>query len=85
MMLWPNMMGGLFGGWGLIWGIFIFVFIAIILIGIILLIIWLVKRVNHSGGSSTVRESNALEILKKRYANGEMTKEEFETTKKDIS
>lgn len=85
MMMCSNMMGGLFGSWGLIWGIFVFVFIAVIIIGIILLIVWLVKRVSYSGESLKARESNSLEILKERYAKGDITRKEFEIMKKDIS
>lgn len=85
MMMWPNMMGGFFGGGGLIWMIFIFIFIAAIIIGVILLIIWLVKRVSNSGETYKINVTSALEILKERYAKGEITKKEFETIKKDIS
>ena len=68
MMMWPNMMGGFFGGGGFIWMIFIFIFIIAIIIGIILLIVWLVKRVNYSSESSTSKERSSLDILKERYA-----------------
>lgn len=85
MMMWPNMMGGLFSGWGLIWMVFIFIFIAAIIVGTILLIVWLVKRANYSDDISKTKESNALEILKERYVKGEITKKEFETIKKDIN
>jgi len=37
------------------------------------------RFLNHRGGPDT-----ALEILKNRYAKGEITKEEYEQTKKDI-
>ena len=53
------------------------------------LIVWAVISIvnknrgqNKSGGSSA--EENPLDILKKRYANGEITKEEFEQMKKDL-
>ena len=85
MMMGPNMMGGFFGGFGFIWMIFIFIFIAVIIVGIILLIVGLVKKANYSNKSPQGKGNNSLEILKQRYAKGEITKKEFETMKKDIS
>ena len=84
MMWWPNMMGGFFGGGGFIWMIFFFIFVLVIIVGIILLIIWLVKRVSYSGGTIKTDKNSAMEILKERYARGEITRKEFETIKKDI-
>ena len=83
MMMWPNMMGGFFGG-GFIWMIFIFIFVIAVIIGIILLIVWLVKRVSSTGGTYKSESRNALEVLNQRYAKGEITKKEYETIKKDI-
>ena len=81
---WPNMMGGFFGG-GMGWtGIILsFTFFILIIIGIILLIVWLVKRVTHSG-TEVRKDTNALDILKKRYAKGEITKDQYESIKKDL-
>lgn len=84
MMMWPSMMWGLYGGGLGITGIIISsIFTVLIIAGIIILIVWLIKR---AGSYGTVRtEGEALEILKKRYARGEITKKEFENIKKDIS
>ncbi|MCJ7471337.1 MAG: SHOCT domain-containing protein [Actinobacteria bacterium] len=81
---WPNMMGGFFGG-GMGWtGIILsFIFFILIIIGIILLIVWLVKRVTHSG-SEDKTGSKAIDILKERYAKGEITKDQYESIKKDL-
>ena len=82
-MMWPNMMGGFFGGFGIIWMIFMFIFWAAIITGVILLIIWAVKRANiHT--ETGAPKNNALEQLKERYAKGEITKEQFEQIRKDI-
>lgn len=51
---------------------------------IIVLIVYLVVRfVNQQNIRNTSNES-ALDILKKRYARGEISKEEFEEIKKDF-
>ena len=50
--------------------------------GLILLVVWLVREV---GGSSSNQPNRALEILKERYAKGEINKEEFESKKKDLT
>jgi putative membrane protein len=85
-MMWgyPNMMGGFFGG-GLGWVgmVFGFIFFILVVIGIILLIVWLVKKSNHPGVENRT-ESKALEVLKERYAKGEITKDQFDNMKKDL-
>ena len=85
MMMGPNMMGGFFGGFGFIWIIFICIFVLAIIIGIILLIVWLVRRASYPGEISKSKAGDAMEILKERYAKGEITKKEFENMEKDIS
>ncbi len=81
---WPNMMGGFFGG-GMGWtGIILgFIFFILIIIGIILLMVWLIKRTTHSGIEYKTG-SKALDILKERYAKGEITKDQYESIKKDL-
>jgi len=75
----PGGMGGYGGGW--LGSIIMVAFWVAVIVGIVLLIRWLV--VSTKGGGSGAEDS-ALEILKKRYARGEIDKKEFEQKKKDL-
>ena len=78
------MMWGLgYGGWGH-WGswlgpVFMFVFWALVIAGGVLLVRFLVRQ-GRVGGS----QESALEILKRRYARGEIEKDEFEAKRRDL-
>jgi putative membrane protein len=79
----PGMMGwGYGGGMGWFGFIFMIAFWALIIIGIVFLIKWLAGL--SGTGLSSGRGETALEILKRRYARGEINKEEFEEKKKDL-
>jgi len=64
------------------YGLFIlaFIFWILVFVGLVLLIKYL-----WEGGRGKGVEESALEVLKKRYARGEISKEEFEEKKKDLS
>lgn len=68
-------------GYGMSSGMWILgiIFWILILVGLILLIKYLWEGAGHKGG-----QESALEVLKKRYARGEISKEEFEEKKKDL-
>jgi len=55
-----------------------------VVVGIVFLIRWLVLS-TRAEGHKAYPEDSALEILKKRYARGEIDKEEFEEKKKDLT
>ncbi len=71
---WDDMMG--FGFGGLMMGIF---WIFVILAGFAFFR-WFFENQRGNGNTS----GKAMEILKEKYAKGEITKEEFETKKKDL-
>lgn len=50
---------------------------------IIWLIVWIINNFTKSKGIRSVE--SAVDILKKRYAKGEITKKQYEIMKKDIS
>jgi putative membrane protein len=66
------------GGWGMM------IFWIIVVIVIIFLVRWLVGQ-GRGGRESLPREESAVDLLKKRYATGEIDKEEFEQKKKDLT
>ncbi len=79
----PGMMEGGYGmGW--IWTIIMIGFWIAVIMGVIFLIRWLAIT-TRTGGQSARPEDSALEILKRRYARGEINKEEFEEKKKDLA
>jgi putative membrane protein len=56
------------------------IFWILIIVGVVLLIKWLVDQGKTTGGGG----QSAIEILKTRYARGEITAEEFEEMKKRL-
>ena len=78
----PGMMGGRYGmGW--FGSIIMIAFWIAVIVGIVLLIRWLIISTKTTSHGTSSGES-ALEILKKRYARGEIDKQEFEEKKRDL-
>ncbi|MBW1980532.1 MAG: SHOCT domain-containing protein [Deltaproteobacteria bacterium] len=72
-------------GWGMGWFgmIFMFVFWILLIVGLVFLIKWLIHS-TRSSKDGVIGSSRPLEILKERYARGELSKEEFDRMKQDL-
>lgn len=79
------MMGDYGMGWGMGWGVLGIVQMLLWWVLIIVAIVVLVRWLAHSSpGKEPPRENRALDVLKERYARGEIGKEEFEQKKRDL-
>lgn len=81
-----HMGSGMMGQWGFGWfgGIFMIIFWIVVLAGLIFFIRWLAQSgARHEPAGSGA--DRAIEILRERYARGEISKEEFENNTKDIT
>jgi len=65
--------------WGMGGGWFVGVFFLIIIVVLIL------AGINRRTGTEHYNKDNAMEILRERYARGEISKEEFEERKRNLS
>lgn len=79
------MQGGMISGWGTGFGIFgwliMVLFWALVIVGIVLAARWLM---GEKGRGPSRSQETALDILKKRYASGEIDREQYEAMKKDL-
>lgn len=71
------------GWWMVFGGVWMFVFWA----AIIALLVWGITRVVRRGesGPGAARRAEPLDIARERYARGEISREEFEQIKKDLT
>lgn len=85
-MMGPGMMGGpnagMMRGYGGLGATLSLVLWALVISGIVLIIVWLVRNSGRTSRPSS--PDTAIEILKARYARGEITKEQFDAIKRDL-
>jgi putative membrane protein len=79
MMHWDGYGWGMGAGW-----LLMLIFWIVVIAGSVLLIRWSISLGEKKNQGKDTSET-ALDILKKRYARGEITKDEYERIKKDIS
>jgi putative membrane protein len=79
------MPGWMMSGWGMGYGFFgwlmMFLFWILIIAAVVLGVRWFINDGKLKG---LPREEAPLDILKKRYASGEIDKEQFETMKQEL-
>ncbi len=79
------MPGWMMSGWGMGYGFFgwlmMFLFWILIIAAVVLGVRWFIDQGKLKGSSV---EETPLDILKKRYASGEIDKEEFETMRREL-
>ena len=76
------MWGGDMGSWGWWWMLIGGSLMWVLLIGAIAAVIWAASRTDGTGER---RGSTALDILKTRYAHGDITRNEFEQARRDLA
>ena len=81
-----GMVHGMMGNWGMggFGMVFMMIFWVLAIVGVVFLIKWLIQTAG-SGKAAEQTGSGAVDILKARYARGDINKGEFESMKRDIS
>ncbi|HET6371632.1 MAG TPA: SHOCT domain-containing protein [Nitrospiria bacterium] len=80
----PWMGHPMWGAWGFGMMFVMLIFWGLVIVGLVFAIRWFAAQTPRVGPPQHGEGESALEILKKRYARGEIDKEEFETKKRDL-
>jgi len=75
----PHPMGWMWGAWGIGMMLMMVAFWVLVIAGIVVAVRWLTGSARGPG------RDRALEILRERYARGEINKEEFDSRRRDLS
>ncbi len=87
-MMGHGMWGG-YGGMGLVGPILSLVISVAVIIGIVWLVIWIVRRLSSDqittmGQSGPENNTSPLDIIKVRYARGEITRDDYQAMMKEL-
>ena len=56
----------------------------LVMVGFVILIVWAVGTMSRGGSSREPERPSALDILRERFARGEVTQQEFEDARKTL-
>ncbi|MBI4234349.1 MAG: SHOCT domain-containing protein [Chloroflexi bacterium] len=73
------------GGWNWGWGLFGLLWMLVFWGGIIFVVVWAVRRLTEHPADRGAARPSPLDIARERYARGEITREQFEQLKRDLS
>jgi putative membrane protein len=77
------MFNGMGNGWGMgFGGPFMIVLWILVIAGVVVLVKWVIDQ---SSTSTSYRDKSPLDILRERYARGEINREEYEKKKSDLA
>lgn len=84
----PGMMGWWGFGYGSWWGVLMMIFMALfwalLIGGGVLLVLWLVQQGRLPSVGAGPSAARPLDILRERYAKGEITREQYEQMRRDL-
>jgi putative membrane protein len=70
--------------WGFGMMLVMMLFWVVIIVGVVLGIAWILRQGTAADGGGAARRDQALDILRERYARGEISKEEFDRMRRDL-
>lgn len=83
-MMGAGMMGWSGMGFSPLWWIFMMLFWVLIVAGGVVLVIWLIRQAQQEGAGAAPTANRPLDILRERYARGEITREQYAEMRRDL-
>jgi len=82
--MWFWMHDGTIGGWWWM-GVLGWVWMAAFWAAVVALVVWGVRRLTYANGAPDGRPVPPLDIARERYARGDITRQEYEELRKDLT